>query len=165
MLVALTAQAAGAHILLSEVNENRLALANELGLKTVNPSKQDPGEIVNTWTEGAGADVVFEVSGAPAAAAQMTELACIRGRIVMVAIYPQPVPVNLFRFFWRELEMIGARVYEPEDYEQAITLVAGNQLPLDTLITAVEPLDRLPQAFEELDSNPKAMKVLIDCHR
>ena len=93
----------------------------------------------------------------------MTDLACIRGRIVMVAIYAKPVEVNLFNFFWRELEMIGARVYEPEDYEQAIHLVAEGTLPLEQLITTIEPLDHLQQAFESLDANPKAMKVLIDC--
>ncbi len=163
MLVALAAKEAGADVMVSELNPHRLDLARKLGFRVVNPKEADPVQVVNDWTDQAGADVVFEVSGAPPAALQMTELACIRGRIVMVAIYPKPVEVNLFRFFWRELELIGARVYEPQDYEQAIKLVAEDRLPLDDLITAVKPLDQLPDAFRELDSNPNAMKVLIKC--
>ena len=37
-----------------------------------------------------------------------------RGRLVMVAIHPQPREVNLHRFFWRELELLGARLYQRE---------------------------------------------------
>ena len=60
----------------------------------------------------------------------MTELACLRGRIVVVAIHPEPPPVRLFDFFWKELTMVGARVYEPADYEAAIALLAaGDALP------------------------------------
>lgn len=163
MLIALTARAAGARILLSELSPDRLAMARSLGLETVNPTEEDLVEKVTGWTDGAGADVVFEVTASAGAAAQMTELACIRGRIVVVGIYSKPVEVNLFKMFWRELEMIGARVYEPEDYEQAIQLVADGALPLDTMITNVEPLDRIQEAFEGLDADAKAMKVLIDC--
>jgi len=70
--------------------------------------------------------------------------------------------VRLFDFFWKELHMVGARVYEPEDYKRAIDLLAEDALPLERLISAVEPLDRLPSVFEELD-DAAAMKVLIDC--
>jgi threonine dehydrogenase-like Zn-dependent dehydrogenase len=92
----------------------------------------------------------------------MTELAALRGRIVVVAIHPEPRPVRLFDFFWKELDLRGARVYEPEDYEQAIALLASGRLPLEQLITRVEPLERLPQLFDELGNS---VKVLVDCRR
>ena len=88
--------------------------------------------------------MVFEVSGSAAGALAMTQLPGLRGRIVLVAIFPQPQPVNLFDFFWKELELKGARVYEPEDYERAIELLAEGALPLESLITGVEPLERAP---------------------
>lgn len=163
MLIALVARHAGAHVLLSEVSPNRLALAAELGFDTVNPLESDPIQAIRDRTNGAGADVVFEVSGAAAAVRQMTEVASIRGRIVMVAIHPKPVEVPLFAFFWRELELLGARVYEPEDYDEAIRLVAGRALPLRPLITQVEPLAKIQETFSSLAHNPGAMKVLINC--
>jgi len=106
---------------------------------------------------------VFEVSGAKAAALGMTELLAIRGRVLLVAIYPQPVELNLFHFFWKELRLIGARVYERDDYEQALQLMAAGALPLAEMITAVQPLDRITAAFQGLEGNAEAMKVLIDC--
>lgn len=163
MLVALVAKQAGAQVILSEINEYRLKFARELGLEAVNPTQTDLVELCKEKSGGSGADIVFEVSGAKAAAASMTDLLAIRGRIVVVAVYPKPVEINLFQFFWKELQMCGARVYEPEDYEQAIKLIAEKALPLENMITSVEPLDRLPEAFAALDAGGEGMKTLIDC--
>ncbi len=163
MLVAMVARAAGAQVILSEVNENRLAFARELGFEAINPIEVDLAALCRERSKDVGADIVFEVSGAKAAAASMTELLAIRGRIVLVAIYPQPVELNLFQFFWKELKLCGARVYEPEDYEQALKLISEQSLPLEKMISRVEPLDSIQSAFENLDANPDAMKVLIDC--
>jgi len=162
LLVGLVAAAEGADVTLSEVSSFRRGLAATLGLDVIDPTATDPHEAILERTGGAGADVVFEVSGSAAGADVMTSLACIRGRVVVVAIFPEPPPVRLFDFFWKELRMVGARVYEPEDYARAIDLLAEDALPLEHLISGVEPLDRLPAVFEELD-DAAAMKVLIDC--
>lgn len=163
MLVALVAREAGARVILSEVNESRLAFARSLGFEAVSPVTTDLPALCRERSNDSGADIIFEVSGARAAAATMTDLLAIRGRIVVVAIYPKPVELNLFQFFWKELKLIGARVYEPEDYEKALRLIAAKTLPLERLITRVEPLARIQSAFEELDATPDAMKILIDC--
>jgi threonine dehydrogenase-like Zn-dependent dehydrogenase len=67
----------------------------------------------------------------------------------------------MFQFFWRELKLIGARVYEPEDYEKAIELVAKGAIKAETVITDVSPLSDIQKAFEALDSSPTALKSLI----
>jgi threonine dehydrogenase-like Zn-dependent dehydrogenase len=93
----------------------------------------------------------------------MTELACLRGRIVVVAIHTEPQPVRLFDFFWKELQLRGARVYEEADYERAIELVAADQLPLERLISSIVPLDQLPALFDEMAWSPRGVKTLVDC--
>jgi 2-desacetyl-2-hydroxyethyl bacteriochlorophyllide A dehydrogenase len=165
LLVALVAREAGARVVVSEVNAARRALASEIGVDVVDPTADDLGALVSERTAGRGADVVFEVSGSAAGALEMTGLASLRGRIVLVAIFPEPRPVHLFDFFWKELELRGARVYEAEDYERAIALIADGDLPLERLITRVEPLDRLPAVFEEhvRGTGSTAMKILVDC--
>jgi (R,R)-butanediol dehydrogenase/meso-butanediol dehydrogenase/diacetyl reductase len=163
LLIALVAREEGARVLVSEVNGDRLAFARALVFETADPSSEDVVERVNSMTGQAAADVVFEVSGSAAGALQMSRLAAIRGRIVVVAIFPDPQPVNLFDFFWKELQLRGARVYEPEDYERAIELLAARELPLDRLVTAVEPLERLPAVFAEQAEGSSAMKILVDC--
>lgn len=161
VLVAMVAREAGGKVVLSEVNPNRLAIAEQLGFATVNPKDADIAAAINARTGEKGADVVFEVSGTQPGVDAMTAVAATRARIVMVAIHAQKPQIDLFQFFWRELQLIGARVYEPQDYEKAIALVAAGAIDADTVITDVSPLADIQSAFEALDSSPTALKSLI----
>jgi 2-desacetyl-2-hydroxyethyl bacteriochlorophyllide A dehydrogenase len=163
MLVALVAQARGARVLLAEVNPFRVQLARSLGIDAVNPLETDLTGLVNQRTGGAGADVVFEVSGSQAGADTMTRLPRTRGRIVVVAIFGEAPKVDLFRFFWRELKLTGARVYEAEDFELAIELAAAGRLPLEKLITDVLPLSGLEEAMHRMEGGGNCMKILVSC--
>ena len=162
MLVSMVAKHQGADVLVSEVNPFRVSFARELGLDAINPLEDSLEAAVDERTHGVGADVVFEVSGSQAGASTMTSLLRTRGRIVVVAIFSEPPQIDLFRFFWRELELKGARVYEPQDFDQAIKLAAAGTLPLSKLISAKLPLEGLQTAFEQIESSTEMMKVLID---
>ncbi|GIV80028.1 alcohol dehydrogenase catalytic domain-containing protein [Litorilinea aerophila] len=161
-LIALVAREQGAHVLVSDVNPHRLALIQELGFQVVNPLEEDLPGLVQQQTNGAGADVVFEVSGSAAGARTMTELLRTRGLAVVVAIFGQPPAVDLFRVFWRELRLRGVRVYEQEDFQRAIELAASGRLPLDKLITSVRPLEQLQAGFEEMEQGGANMKILLE---
>ena len=163
VLVASVAKNEGARVVVSEVNPFRLKLAAELGLETVNPRETDIPAFVNRETGGAGADVVFEVTGSAAGAELMTKLPRVRGRVVVVAVFSEPPKVDLFQFFWRELKLCGVRVYEPEDFEKAIAIAASGRLPINRLITNTVPLEGLEPAFRQLESGGEVMKILIRC--
>ena len=49
-----------------ELDPHRRAVAEKLGLRTLDPSKQDIAVEIDAWTKGAGASVAFEVSGSAA---------------------------------------------------------------------------------------------------
>jgi (R,R)-butanediol dehydrogenase/meso-butanediol dehydrogenase/diacetyl reductase len=165
LLIAAVTAAEGADVLVSEPNAFRRSLAGELGLRTIDPIGDDVGAAVEEWTGGAGADVAFEVSGSEPGLLAATHALRVRGRLVVVAIHSQPVGVDLFRVFWRELELFGARVYERADFERAVELLATGAVPAARVITAVEPLERTPEAFMALERGDDVMKVLIDCRR
>jgi len=161
MLCAMVARDGGGNVVVSEVNEARLAIAQKLGFDTVNPAKEDLTAAIQERTGGKGADVVFEVSGTQPGVDAMTACAATRARIVMVAIHAQKPQIDLFQFFWRELQMVGVRVYEPQDYDKAISIVASGGVDAETFITDVSPLADIQKAFESLDSSPTALKSLI----
>ncbi len=163
LLVALVARSKGARVVVSEVNPFRLNLAREFGFDAVNPQEIDLVQKVTDETATAGADVVFEVSGSAAGAEMVTKLPRTRGRIVVVAIFAQPPKIDLFRFFWRELRLCGARVYETQDFEEAIALAASGSLPLDRMVTGVRPLDGLAEAMHQLEGGGPVMKLLMQC--
>lgn len=160
-LIALVAARTGANVILAEPNPERRALAAKHGGHVVDPLNEDLAAVVQRRTSGAGADVVFEVAGIAATALDATAHAKVRGRVVMVAIHPRPVPIDLHHVFWRELEILGARVYEREDFERAVSLIASGEIPAADLITDIVPLDVAAHAFASL-SEARAMKALVD---
>ncbi|MFD2611454.1 zinc-dependent alcohol dehydrogenase [Paenibacillus gansuensis] len=162
-LIALVAREAGAKVLVSEINPYRLELLAELGLETINPKEDSIVDRVQQATDGAGADIVFEVTSSAVGAELMTQLPRTRGRIVVVAIFSEPVKVDLHRFFWRELKLCGARVYEREDFQSAIDLAASGKLALDRIITGTYPLAEAEKGFQQMENGGKAMKILLSC--
>ncbi|WBB80995.1 alcohol dehydrogenase catalytic domain-containing protein [Micromonospora sp. WMMD882] len=162
VLVATVAQGRGARVLLVEPDPFRRAVAGKVGVEAVDPAATDVVALVGERTDGAGADVAFEVSGAAAGVATAVDVLTTRGRLVMVAIHAQPRPVNLHRFFWRELELLGARLYTRDDVAEAIRLVASGAIPARELISRVEPVTAVTAAFDALESGGGVMKVLLD---
>jgi len=162
MLIAVVARAAGADISLVEVDSDRRALAAKLGFRVIDPTATDVTSAIHELTSSRGADVAFEVSGSAGGVATAVDVLGVRGKLVMVAIHTHPREVNLHRFFWRELEMVGARLYERRDFEEAVRLIASGVVPADELISAVVPLDQASEAFASL-AGGGVMKVLVDC--
>jgi (R,R)-butanediol dehydrogenase / meso-butanediol dehydrogenase / diacetyl reductase len=162
LLIAMVAQATGATVCMLELDARRRSLATDLGLSALDPATQDVAAFVREQTAGAGADVVFEVSGSAAGVRLATDLLAVRGRLVVVAIHSSPREVDLHRVFWRELEMIGVRVYQREDFAEAARLVHGGHVPAGRLISRVVPLADAAGAFQALESGGD-VKVLIDC--
>jgi len=163
LLIALVARDAGGEVMVAELNPFRRSIAEAQGLRTVDPAQDDVSALVQEWTEGAGAAIAFEVSGAAAGVALAVDVLAVRGRLCLVAIHPVPREVSLHRFFWRELTLVGARLYRREDFVRAIELIATNVVPSEQIISRVVGLDAAADAFEALESGGGVMKVLVDC--
>ncbi len=162
-LIALVARQAGARVIVSEINPYREQHLEALGLEAVDPRAVDLPALVEESSEGAGADVVFEATGHPSAAEMMTRLPKARGLIVAVGIFAKPPEIDLFQFFWRELRLCGARVYENRDFDQAIELAASGDLPLDRLISDIYSLDELKKGLDLMSTGGDVMKILVQC--
>ncbi|MFJ9380899.1 zinc-binding dehydrogenase [Streptomyces sp. NPDC101455] len=163
ILIALVARAAGADVRIAELSAHRRALAEASGLTAWDPAVDDVPELVREWTGEAGAEVAFEVSGAAAGVDTAVDVLGVRGRLCLVAIHPRPREINLHRFFWRELTLVGARLYDRSDFEKAVSLVADGTIPAERLISKVVPLTEAPAAFAALEAGGDVMKILVDC--
>lgn len=162
VLIAVVARDLGADVLIVEVDRDRQESISALGFTAINPLDVDQAEWVMEWTNGDGADVVFEVSGSAPGILGATALACARGRVVVVGIQAHAQPVDLPQVFWRELEILGARVYTRDDFARAIQLISNETIPVDAIISRVVPIENTMEAFLALESG-QAMKILIDC--
>jgi len=163
LLIGLVARSGGADVRLLEISEHRRSIAERMGLSTWNPVVDDVAEAVGAWTGGAGAEVSFEVSGAAGGVTTAVDVLGVRGRLCQVAIHPRPREIDLHRFFWRELTLVGARLYERADFERAVVLVADGTVPADLLISKVVPLAEAAAAFDTLDKGGDVVKILVRC--
>lgn len=160
-LIALVARHRGARVAVSEVNPYRVRLLQELGFPVVGPG-EDPLAFAEGWTDGEGVDVAFEVSGHPAAARSVTDVVRVWGTVSIVAIHAEPVPVNLYRLFARELTVHGSRLYARADWEEALRLGARGAIPLAPLVSRLVPLEALREGLELALEGGPVMKVLVD---
>ena len=160
-LIALVCRHLGARVIVSEINPHRVEMLKALGLETV-AAGADVVRFAEEWTEGAGVDVAFEVTGNPAAVRAMTEAVRVWGTVSVVAIHAEPTPVNLYRMFARELTMHGSRLYAREDWEEAIRLAATGAVPVGPLVSRRIPLEALQEGMEQALAGGPVMKVLVD---
>lgn len=158
LLTALVAQARGVpHVFISDVLPSRLELAESLGLTAVAAGEELRARVME-HSDGNGADVVFECAGHPSSAREMTALARSRGVIVNLSVFKKPVELDLQAVNFKEIEIIGSRVYEREDFLEAIALAPT--LPLDGIVSRAFALEDVVEAFQQFRSGD-VCKVLI----
>jgi threonine dehydrogenase-like Zn-dependent dehydrogenase len=64
--------------------------------------------------------------------------------------------------FAREVTMHGSRLYNREDWEEAIRLAASGAVTLAPLVSRKIPLEGLQEGMEEALRGGPVMKVLVD---
>lgn len=162
VLVASVASARGARVAVVEPNGYRRSIAERIGFTVLDPVGGDVAELLRRWADEAGIAVSFEVSGTQSGLDLALQCLGPRGRMVQIGIHTEPRIVNLHAVFWRELTIVGARVYERADFEDAVALLAGGAIPADALISRIQLLESAAEAFDLL-AGGEVMKVLVDC--
>jgi threonine dehydrogenase-like Zn-dependent dehydrogenase len=160
-LIGLVCRQLGARVVVAEVNDFRLKLLGQLGLDTLGRGR-DPVKFVDEWTGGIGVDVAFEVTGNPAAARVVTDVVRVWGTVSIVAIHAEPVAVNLYQMFARELVMHGSRLYGRDDWDEAIRLGASGAVPLRPLVSRRIPLEALADGMQAALGGADVMKILVE---
>jgi threonine dehydrogenase-like Zn-dependent dehydrogenase len=160
-LIALVSRHRGAEVKVVEINPHRVEMLKRAGLDAIGPA-DDVKAVVNEWSDGTGADIAFEVSGSPDAAALVTEVVRVWGTVSIIAIHSEPVPFHLYSLFARELRVHGSRLYTRGAWEEAIRLAASGAVPVGPLVSTVIPLEQLQQGMEEALGGGPVMKVLVE---
>ena len=165
-LLIAVARHAGAEVVVVELDAVPPGGRRELGLRGRSTrGRDDVAARSSELDRGAGADVAFEVSGAAAGVATAVDVSAVRGRLVVVAIHPQPREIDLHRFFWRELTILGARVYQRADFETAVELVAAGAIPAERSSPGSCRSSERGARVRGARAGGGVMKILVDCRR
>jgi 2-desacetyl-2-hydroxyethyl bacteriochlorophyllide A dehydrogenase len=158
LLTALVAKERGIpDVVISDVLEARLDLARDLGLQAWKAGEEMRSAVM-TLSDQNGADVLFECAGHPSSAREMTALVRSRGVIVNLGVFKKPVEVDLQAVNFKEIEILGSRVYERKDFQDAINMAM--RLPLKRIISYTFSLRDVNLAFRQFLSGD-VCKVMI----
>ena len=142
-------------------DEKRLEIAQRVGADlTINVQKEDPIKTVMDLTNGMGADVIFEITGAPAAPPQALDMIRKKGQIVIVGVHSRLVQLDMLKFLEKEAVMRASIMSNWIDYERAIGLMVIGKIRAKELITHEFPISDWKQAFS-LALDKTACKVIL----
>lgn len=147
-------------IVLTDINTSRLERARRMGFTVFDGNTGDLSATIFARTAGEGADSLYECAGSESAAGQMCELVRSRGKIVMVGVHKKPHAVDLRTLNFREITMVGTRVYTREDYRLAVD--AAGEIPAEEIISHRLDLDDAVKGFELMKHPDGVCKVLFN---
>ena len=156
-------KAAGAsHIIASDVNPKRLALARTMGAHDA----VQPGEVeaaVRAATDGLGVDIVLEMSGIPAAIHQGFKVVRAGGRVQMLGIPSKAMDIELAaEIIFKGTTVygvVGRRMYDT--WIQMTQFLRSGQFDPRPVITHRFPLEAHAEAIAAIKSG-EAGKVVFE---
>jgi (R,R)-butanediol dehydrogenase/meso-butanediol dehydrogenase/diacetyl reductase len=164
LLAAQHARHAGAgRLLVIEPNEERRAAATALGFTDV----VAPGDAATAWiqdvTNGLGADVLYECTGAAPLLQPSAEMVRRGGTLSLLGFPMTDSTVSYGDWQVRELTVIGSLAYTHDDFVGAMRSIADGSVQVTSLHTATIGLSELAATMDELDSGRTSQaKVLLD---
>lgn len=153
------------HVVITDVNPMRLALAAEVAdVVPVDVSKEDLSSVKAKLGMKEGFDIGLEMSGAPAAFDQMVDHLVMGGKIAMLGIPARPAPVDWTKIVFKMLTVKG--IYGREMFETWHKMLAMLQSGLDVrkVITHRLPISDYELGFQAMQSGNSG-KIVLDWKR
>ncbi len=162
MAAAIARHVGARNIVITDVNDYRLALAGKMGAtRTVNVAQENLPDVMAELGMTEGFDVGLEMSGVPSAFTTMLEHMNHGGKIAMLGILPSGFGIDWTKVIFKGLEIKG--VYGREMFETWYKMVAMLQsgLDLSPMITHHFPVEQYRAGFDAMLSGQSG-KVILD---
>ncbi len=163
IMAGVVARFAGArHVAITDVNPNRLKLAEKAGIPvTVDSRTTRLKDVQKNLGMREGFDVGLEMSGAPAAFREMLENMSHGGKIAMLGIPPEEIAINWSHVIFNMLTIKG--IYGREMFETwyKMTVMLESGLDISPIITHRFSWREYEQGFEVMRTG-EAGKVVLD---
>ena len=135
-------------MIVSDLVDEKLAIASRYpGISTVNIRKERLTEAVERATDGWGADVVLEASGAPKAFEGIQGLLRPGGCLVLIGMPIEPVTLDVASIAAKEIRIETVFRYA-NVFDRALAMIASGRVDLKPLVSATFPFDESVAAFE-----------------
>jgi threonine dehydrogenase-like Zn-dependent dehydrogenase len=160
--VVAAASSRGARTICIDVDDEKLELARLAGgTHTINSMREDLHQRLQEITAGRGPDVVIEAIGTPATFRAAVEEVAFTGRVVYIGYAKEPVSYETRLFVQKELDILGSRNAQPEDFQAVIRHLEARMFPVDQAVSLVIPLEEAPDALRSWSQKPSQFKKIM----
>ena len=163
LLALLRAKALGARVLIADMLESRLALAEDFGAdETVNVKDRDLHAACAAFTGDCGFDVCVEACGAPETFLSCISEAAHGANVILIGNGKRETTFVHSVLLKKELNVFGSRNAFTRDFETLIDLVKAGKADVLKMVSGVYPMADAAAAFEALAHNDGSLcKLLI----
>ena len=161
MAVAIARYAGARHVVITDVNDYRLALAREMGAtRAINVTTATIDDTMKDLGMVEGVDVGMEMSGNPQAFRDMLRTMHHGGKIAMLGIPPGDMAIDWNEVIFKGLIIKG--IYGREMFETwyKMSSMLQSGLNMDPIITHHFPVDDFQPAFELMESGQSGKVIL-----
>ena len=162
MAAAVVRHAGARHVVVTDLNEERLEIARQVGATlAVDPTREGLDQVQQRLGMQEGFDVGLEMSGSPQALRDMLANMAHGGKIAMLGIPPDEVAIDWNQVIFNMLTIKG--IYGREMYETwyAMTVMLQSGLDIHPVITHRFSFDDHEEAFRTA-AGGHAAKVLLE---
>jgi len=161
MATAVARHVGARHVVITDVNQKRLDLAEQFGAsRTVRADQEDLHQVMDELGMIEGFDVGLEMSGNETALADLIDIINHGGKIALLGIYPDIPRVNLNQAIFKGLSLKG--IYGREMFETWHKMIAmlGSGLDVSSVISDQIKFEDFESGFKRLNAG-EACKVVM----
>ena len=152
----------GARTISIDVDDEKLDFARlAFGAITINSARESFHKRLAEVTDGCGPDVIIEAVGTPETFRAAVEEVAYTGRVVYIGYAKQPVSYETKLFVQKELDILGSRNAETEDFNAVIQLFEAGKLPVEQFVSLVVRLEEAPEALRSWSEHPSGFKKIL----
>ena len=154
----------GATVIAVDLDDGKLATARKAGAThVINTSVSDLHTQLMELTNGRGPDVVIEAIGLPQTFRAAVEEVAFTGRVVYIGYAKEQVAYETRLFVQKELDILGSRNAQPEDFRDVIRMLESQRFPVDDAVTHLVPMEETPAILEAWNREPtRFTKIMIE---
>ncbi|MBQ7297786.1 MAG: zinc-binding alcohol dehydrogenase family protein [Alistipes sp.] len=154
----------GATVIAADIDDEKLALAKELGATyTVNTMQEDVHARLQELTGGHGPNVVIEAVGSPITYVMAVDEVAFAGRVVCIGYAKSNVEFQTKLFVQKELDIRGSRNAMPSDFRAVIRFFDEHPaFPKERLISAIATPETAEEVMKQWAEAPgKVFRILV----
>lgn len=129
----------------------------------LNSAEVNLTQVVQEYTNGQGADIVIDSTGAASIFSQCVDLVRPKGQILMQGWYGETIPVDGHLTHMKEPTVYFPCSFYPEEQEQCLAWMANGDLRLNGLLTHIVSPEECQQMYDTMLNRPQeTLGVLFD---